>query len=180
MDKAQIAYACPQGVDSSRSNRRSQLHSFAVHQPPRHPLQSFHHANSRRSPVKVGAVKKRGSTPLASRLLCINDLHLVRRTNRNAHRNTSAIFHRCPAHTFLLDGKAFSLLYGCRMKPKSETEILRQAEARDSLLHGGTVASFLRPYHPDLRFEAFRAYIGAVRDALFRPRKARRQSKRAS
>jgi hypothetical protein len=66
------------------------------------------------------------------------------------------------------------------MKPKSETEILRQAEARDVLLHGGTVASFVRPYHPSLRFEAFRAYIGAVRDALLRPRKARRQLKRAS
>jgi hypothetical protein len=79
----------------------------------------------------------------------------------------------------LLDGKTFSLLYGCRMKPKSETEILRQAEARDVLLHGGTVASFVRPYHPNLRFEAFRAYIGAVRDALLRPRKARQQLKRA-
>ena len=66
------------------------------------------------------------------------------------------------------------------MKPKSETQILRQAEARDVLLHGGTVDSFVRPYHPDLRFAAFRSYIGAVRGLLFRPRIARRQSKRAS
>ena len=79
----------------------------------------------------------------------------------------------------MLDDKALLLLYGCRMKPKSETQILRKAEARDVLLHGGTVDSFIRPYHPDLRFAAFRAYIGAVRDALFRPRTARRQSKRA-
>jgi hypothetical protein len=87
---------------------------------------------------------------------------------------------KCCRKKFLLDGKAFSLFYGCPMKPKSETQILRQAEARDVLLHGGTVDSFLRPYHPDLRFAAFRAYIGAVRDALFRPRTARQQSKRAS
>jgi hypothetical protein len=80
---------------------------------------------------------------------------------------------------FLLDGKPFSLLYGCRMKPKSETQILWQGQAREVLLHGGTVDSFVRPYHPDLRFAAFRAYIGAVRDALFRPRTARRQSKRS-
>jgi hypothetical protein len=66
------------------------------------------------------------------------------------------------------------------MKPKSETQILRQDQARDVLLHGGTLDSFVRPYHPDLRFGAFRAYISAVRDALFRPRTARRQSKRAS
>ena len=65
------------------------------------------------------------------------------------------------------------------MKTKSETQLLRQAHARDALLHGGTVDSFVRPYHPDLRFAAFRAYIGAVRDALFRPRTARRQSKRS-
>ena len=61
-------------------------------------------------------------------------------------------------------------------KPKS-TQILWQGEAREVLLHGGTVDSFVRPYHPELRFAAFRAYIGAVRDALFRPRTARRQSK---
>jgi hypothetical protein len=66
------------------------------------------------------------------------------------------------------------------MKAKTETQILRQAEARDVLLNGGTVDSFVRPYHPDLRFAAFRAYIAAVRDAIFRPRAARRQSKRAS
>jgi hypothetical protein len=80
---------------------------------------------------------------------------------------------------FLLDGKPFSLLYGCRMKPKSETQILWQDQAREVLLHGGTVDSFVRPYHPDLRFAAFRAYIGAVRNALFHPRTARRQSKRS-
>jgi hypothetical protein len=80
---------------------------------------------------------------------------------------------------FLLDGKPFSLLYGCRMKPKSETQILWQGQAREVLLHGGTVDSFVGPYHPDLRFAAFRAYIGAVRDALFRPRTARRRSKRS-
>jgi hypothetical protein len=79
----------------------------------------------------------------------------------------------------LLDGKPFSLLYGCRMKPKSETQILLLDQAREVLLHGGTVDSFVRPYHPDLRFAAFRAYIGAVRDALFRPRTARRQPKRS-
>jgi hypothetical protein len=78
---------------------------------------------------------------------------------------------------FLLDNKALSLLYACRMKPKSETQILWQAHARDVLLHGGTVDSFVRAYHPNLRFAAFRAYICAVRDALFRPRTARRQSK---
>jgi hypothetical protein len=72
------------------------------------------------------------------------------------------------------------MLYGCRMKPKSQTQILRQAQARDVLLHGGTLDSFVRPYHPNLRFAAFRAYIGAVRDALFRPRTARRKPKRAS
>ena len=66
------------------------------------------------------------------------------------------------------------------MKPKTETQILWQAQARDVLLQGGTLDSFVRPYHPNLRFAAFRAYIGAVRDALFRPRTARRQSKRAS
>jgi hypothetical protein len=66
------------------------------------------------------------------------------------------------------------------MKPKTETQILWETEARDVLLNGGTVDSFVRPYHPDLRFAAFRAYISAVRDAIFRPRKARRQSKRAS
>ena len=66
------------------------------------------------------------------------------------------------------------------MKPKSETQILLHAEARDVLLHGGTVDSFVRPYHPDLRFAAFRAYISAVRNALFRPRTVRRQSKHPS
>jgi hypothetical protein len=66
------------------------------------------------------------------------------------------------------------------MKPKSETQILWQDQARDALLHGGTLDTFVRPYHPNLRFAAFRAYIGAVRDALFRPRKVRRQSTRAS
>jgi hypothetical protein len=81
---------------------------------------------------------------------------------------------------FLLDCKVVSLLYGCCMKPKSETQMLWQAQARDVLLHGGTLDSFVRPYHPNLRFAAFRAYIGAVRDALFRPRAARRQSNRAS
>jgi hypothetical protein len=86
---------------------------------------------------------------------------------------------KCCRKVFLLDGKLFSLLYGCRMKPKSETQILWQGQAREVLLHGGTVDSFVRPYHPDLRFAAFRAYIGAVRDALFRPRTARRQSKRS-
>jgi hypothetical protein len=88
----------------------------------------------------------------------------------------------CPdeKQRFLLDAKALCLLYGCRMKPKSETQILWQAEARDVLLNGGSVDSFVRPYHPDLRFAAFRAYIGAVRDAIFRPRTARRRSKRAS
>jgi hypothetical protein len=64
-------------------------------------------------------------------------------------------------------------------KPKAETQILWQREARDVLLHGGTVDSFVRPYHPALRFAAFRAYIAAVRDALFRPGTARRQSKRS-
>jgi hypothetical protein len=64
-------------------------------------------------------------------------------------------------------------------KPKPETQILWQDQAREVLLHGGTVDSFVRPYHPELRFAAFRAYIGAVRDALFRPRTARRQSKRS-
>jgi hypothetical protein len=59
-------------------------------------------------------------------------------------------------------------------KPKSETQILWQSQAREVLLHGGTVDSFVRPYHPELRFAAFRAYIGAVRDALFRPRTRRR------
>ena len=82
--------------------------------------------------------------------------------------------------TFLLDGKALCLFHGCRMKPKSETQILWQAHARDVLVNGGTVDSFVRPYHPDLRFAAFRAYIGAVRDALFGPRTTRRRSKRAS
>jgi hypothetical protein len=81
---------------------------------------------------------------------------------------------------FLLDCKVLSLFYGCRMKPKSETQILWQAQARDVLIHGGTLDSFVRPYHPNLRFAAFRAYIGAVRDALFRPRTARRLSTRAS
>ncbi len=81
---------------------------------------------------------------------------------------------------FLLDCEVLSFLNGSRMKPKSETQILLQAEARDVLLHGGSVDSFVRPYHPDLRFAAFRAYIRAVRNALFRPRAARRQSKRAS
>jgi hypothetical protein len=59
------------------------------------------------------------------------------------------------------------------MKKKSETQILREDHARDALLHGGTVDEFVRPYHPDLRFLAFRAYIKAVRNALFRPRKRR-------
>jgi hypothetical protein len=81
---------------------------------------------------------------------------------------------------FLLDSKALFLLYACRMKPKSETQILREDHARDALLHGGTVDSFISPYHPDLRFRAFRAYINVVRKALFRPRTARRQSKHAS
>src|SRR5947199_173880 len=54
------------------------------------------------------------------------------------------------------------------MKKKSETQILREDHARDALLHGGTVDSFVGPYHPDLRFPAFRAYINAVRNALFR------------
>jgi hypothetical protein len=62
----------------------------------------------------------------------------------------------------------------CSMKTKSETQILRESDARDALLHGGTVDSFVRPYHPDLRFLAFRAYINAVRNALFRPRTGRR------
>jgi len=60
------------------------------------------------------------------------------------------------------------------MKKKSETQLLRQAHARDVLLHGGTVDSFVNPYHPNLRFPAFRAYINAVRKALFRPRTGRR------
>ena len=64
-------------------------------------------------------------------------------------------------------------------KPKSEAQILWQSQASEVLLHGGTVDSFVRRFHPDLRFEAFRAYIGAVRDALFRPRTARRQPKRS-
>jgi hypothetical protein len=55
--------------------------------------------------------------------------------------------------------------------------MLWQSHARDALLHGGTVDLFVGPYHPNLRFSAFRAYIGAVRDALFRPRKSRRQLK---
>jgi hypothetical protein len=80
----------------------------------------------------------------------------------------------------LLDSKALSFLYRCVMKPKSQTQILCQSHARDALLHGGTVDSFVGQYHPNLRFSAFRAYIGAVRDALFRPRKSRRQSKRVS
>jgi hypothetical protein len=61
----------------------------------------------------------------------------------------------------------------CSMKKKSETQLLRQAHARDALLHGGTVDSFVNPYHPNLRFPAFRAYISAVRKALFRPRTGR-------
>jgi hypothetical protein len=64
------------------------------------------------------------------------------------------------------------------MKPKSETQILWQGQARDVLLHGGTVDSFVRPYHPNLRFAAFRAYIGAVRDALFHPRRTQQRSSR--
>ena len=79
---------------------------------------------------------------------------------------------------FLLDSKALSFLYGRRMKAKSQTQILWQSHAREALLHGGTVDSFVRLYHPNLRFSAFRAYIGAVRDALFRPRITRRQSTR--
>jgi len=59
-------------------------------------------------------------------------------------------------------------------KKKSETQLLRQAHARDALLQGGTVDSFVNPYHPDLRFPAFRAYISVVRNALFRPRTGRR------
>ena len=62
----------------------------------------------------------------------------------------------------------------CSMKKKSETQILREDHARDALLDGGTVDSFVNPYHPDLRFPAFRAYINAVRNALFRPRTGRR------
>jgi len=60
------------------------------------------------------------------------------------------------------------------MKNKSETQLLRQAHARDALLQGGTVDSFVNPYHPNLRFPAFRAYISVVRNALFRPRTGRR------
>jgi hypothetical protein len=60
------------------------------------------------------------------------------------------------------------------MKKKSETQILREDHARDALLHGSSVDSFVNPYHPDLRFPAFRAYIKAVRNALFRPRTGRR------
>src|ERR1041385_1074656 len=71
--------------------------------------------------------------------------------------------------SFFLDSKSLSLLYGGRMNPKSETQILWQAQAREVLLHGGTLDSFVRPYHPNLHFAAFRAYIGAVRDAIFRP-----------
>ena len=81
---------------------------------------------------------------------------------------------------FLLDSKALSFLHGRGMKAKFQTQILWQSHAREALLHGGTVDSFVRPYHPDLRFSAFRAYIGAVRDALFRPRTTRRQSRRVS
>jgi hypothetical protein len=60
------------------------------------------------------------------------------------------------------------------MKRKSEAEILQEDHARDALLHGGTVDSFVNLYHPNLRFPAFRAYIKAVRNALFRPRTGRR------
>jgi hypothetical protein len=95
-------------------------------------------------------------------------------------RDNSQYPEQIPEKRFLLDSKALSLLYRCVMKPKSQTQILWQSHARDALLHGGTVDSFVDPYHPNLRFSAFRAYIGAVRDALFRPRKSRRQSRRAS
>ncbi len=55
----------------------------------------------------------------------------------------------------------------CSIKTKSETQTLREANARDALLHGGTVDSFVRQYHANLRLLAFRAYVNAVRNALF-------------
>src|ERR1700730_12242679 len=78
---------------------------------------------------------------------------------------------KCRWHYIFKHGNGIE---NCSMKTQSKAQILQEDHARDALLHGGTVDSFVNLYHPNLRFPAFRAYIKAVRNALFRPRTGRR------